>query len=63
LQNFKIIINSLDFSIDKLENHLKYSSNYLSIEEKKDIQSVIENYKEIQVKAEWVLGNNALEKY
>ncbi|MCT4507840.1 MAG: hypothetical protein N4A48_03635 [Tepidibacter sp.] len=46
-----------------MENHLKYSSNYLSIEEKKDIQSVIENYKEIQVKAEWVLGNNALEKY
>ncbi|WP_099192074.1 hypothetical protein [Tepidibacter mesophilus] len=58
----QIIINSLDFSIDRLENHLKYSSNYLSIEEKKDIQSDIEDYKEIQIKTEWVLGNNEIEK-
>lgn len=46
----QIIINSLDFSIDRLENHLKYNSNYLSTEEKKDIRSAIKDYKSIQLK-------------
>lgn len=53
----QIIINSLDFSIDRLENHLKSNSNYLSIEEKNDIISAINDYKSIQLKTGCILGN------
>ncbi|CAH2213264.1 hypothetical protein [Tepidibacter aestuarii] len=54
----QILINSLDFSIDKLENQLKYNSNYLSIEQKNYIRSTIKDYKNIQLETKSISANN-----
>lgn len=58
----EILLRSLNDSIRNLENYLNENSIYLSNNEKSNIMKQLQEYKNMQLKIEWIIGNKEAEK-